>query len=149
MRRLLLFAAGVVVQASFGVLALIVTRWGFRSWPTGSYTWIPALVGVAGFLVLLLLGRLLGARGLPFPLLAVAWYCGRIAGALASALVTHDGIDSSLVATASFGLVLPEPGRMVLGTPSVLPAAAQLTVLGLAYLWGKGSRRSTSTPGQP
>jgi hypothetical protein len=132
-----LFAVGALVQAGFGLGALLITRWGFRSWPQGSYTWIPALIALAGLAVLALVGRALSARGLPFGLIVAAWYFGRIAGVLASWLLMGVAPDTPLLATATFGVLAPGDGRPTIGTPSLLSAALPLAVLAAAYVWGK------------
>lgn len=144
MRKLYLFAVGLLVQAVFGVLALMVTRWGFQSWPTGSYTWIPGSIAIAGVIEIIWLGRALGRRGLPLPLLLAAWFIGRLLGAAASGLVLPDGIDAGLVAAASFNMLVIEDGRLALGTLPALSILLSIAVLALAHRWGV--LRACSTP---
>lgn len=143
-----LFALGILVQASFGLGALIVVRWGFRSWPQGSYTWIPGLITVAGLVVLVWLGRLLSAKGLSFGLIVAAWYLGRVAGALASKALPGVGFDSSLLDAASFGALAIEDGRLGFGTPSLVAALLPVAVLAAGYVWGRcGQVRAGDGPG--
>ena len=137
MRKVRLFALTVLVQAGFGFGALLLVRWGFRSWPQGSYTWIPGLITVAQLGVLVLIGRLLGARGLPFLLAAFAWYLGRIAGVLISKVLPGVGLDASLLDTASFGVLVLEDGRLGLGAPSLTAMILPLVVFAVAYVWGR------------
>ncbi|MDP2401392.1 MAG: hypothetical protein Q8M66_05385 [Actinomycetota bacterium] len=141
MKQAQLFAIGVLGQATFGLLAVVVTRWAFRSWPAGAYTWTPGLIGLAGALVLAGLAYVLAVRGLSFVLVASAWFFGRLAGAIAAAVVPGVGVDPVLVATASFGLLVLDGNRLTIGTPSLLALLAQLAILSLAYLWGKRGRR--------
>ncbi len=149
MRKLYLFAFGVLVQAVFGVLALMVTRWGFRSWPTGSYTWIPGLIAVAGVIEIIWLGRALGSRGLPLPLLVAAWFIGRLLGAAASGLVLPDGIDAGLVAAASFNMLVIDNGQLALGALPALSMLLSITVLTLAHRWGISSESVSTQKNTP
>ncbi len=143
MTRLRLFAIGVCVQATVSVLALLITRSGFRSRPSFAYTWIPAIVGLAALVALVALGYALARRGLPLVLVVAAWIIGRLAGVIASSLVPGVGIDSSLLASASFNLLVLDTGRLTAGVPSVA-LILQLTALSLAHAWGRRSRRSHS-----
>jgi len=146
MRRLRLFAIGILAQALLGLLSVVVTRWAFRSWPAGAYTWIPGLIGVAGVLVLVGLAYTLASRGLPFVLLAAAWLIGRLAGAVVAAVLPGVGFDPALIASASFGLLVVDGGRLAIDTPSLPSLLAQLVILSLAYLWGRRSRRQRVGP---
>ncbi|MCX8007158.1 MAG: hypothetical protein N3B11_03470 [Coriobacteriia bacterium] len=139
-KRLALFAAGMTVQAAFGVLALLATRLGFRWWPAGSYTWVAALVAVAGALVTVFLCRGLAAAGLPVPLVLMAWYAGRIAGALASAVFAGVGFDAALIARASFGLLLIDRGRLALGAPALGELVPALAFAVFGCWWGVRAR---------
>lgn len=143
-RQARLFAFGVLAQAGFGFAALIVVRWGFQSWPQGSYTWIPGLITIAGLSLLVWLGRFLGARGLPFAVIVAAWYLGRIAAVFVSKVLPGVGFDASLLETASFGaLVLDGGGRLGFGSPSLEAAVLPVAVLAAAYAWGRRGRASS------
>jgi len=144
MPRARLFALAVLVPAAFGFASLLVTRWGFRSWPQGSYVWIPLLITVAELAMLVLLGRALGAEGLPFGLAVTGWYVGRIAGAAASSLVAGVGLDASLLDSASFGALAVRDGGVVLAVPSLAGAVLPLAALALAYAWGRRGARSSA-----
>lgn len=137
MRRLWLFCLGVSVQASFGLGTLLVIREGFRSWPQGSYTWIPILATLAGFIWVLLLARFLSAKGLPFGITVAAWYFGRIAGAFAGAALPGVGLDASLLETASFGALTFGRGRLALSFPSLVTALLPIAILAVGHAWGK------------
>jgi hypothetical protein len=78
---------------------------------------------------------------LSFVLVASAWFFGRLTGAIAAVIVPGVGVDPVLVATASFGLLVLDDGRLTIGTPSFLSLLAQLVILSLAYLWGRRIRR--------
>ncbi len=126
----------VLAQATFGLVAVLISRWAFRSWPTGAFTRAPGLVGVAGILLVIGLSSALGARGLAFGLVAATWIVGRLLGAIAAAVIPGVGIDAALLASASFGLLSRDGGRVVLGAPTILPLLAQLTVLFIGQRWG-------------
>lgn len=140
-KQMQLFAGGVLAQAALGLIAVVVTRWAFRSWPAGAYTWVPGLIGVVAVLLIVGLASLLAFRGLSFVLVASAWFFGRLAGALASGIVPGMGIDPLLVATASFGLLVLDGSRVTIGTPSLLPLLGHLAIVSVAYVWGRRSRR--------
>jgi len=140
MQQVRSFVLGVAMQAGFGLAALIVTRWGFRSWPQGAYTWIPAAVAVAEIIVLVAIGYALSARGLPFGLVVAAWYLGRLAGALASWLLPGVGLDAVLLDAASFGVLTSEGGRLAFGAPSLAAIVLPLAVLVAAGAWGRRAR---------
>lgn len=142
MRQVRLFALTVLAQAGFGLGTLLVVRWGFQSWPQGAYVWIPTLIFVAQLGLLVWLGHLLGAKGLPFLLAVAAWYLGRIAGVLVSRALPDVGLDASLLRTASFGALVLEDGRLGWGAPSLAAAAVPLMVLAAAYVWGRRGRSS-------
>lgn len=140
MERARLFLGGVLAQAAFGLVAVVVTRAAFRSWPAGAYTWIPGLLGVAGLLVLIALAHALAVRGLPFVLVVAAWLLGRLTGAVAAAVLPGVGIDPALLATASFGMLVLDAGALRLGAPSLVALAVQLAALALAYRAGTRAR---------
>jgi len=127
----------LLVPAALGVLSVAVTRWSFRAWPTGAYTWVPAILALTGFAVLLLIGYLLGSRGVPVVATAVAWVLGRPLGALVAAPLTDGVVDASLLADASFGFMTLQDGRLAVGSPAVFSAAVQVAVLVLAHSWGR------------
>ncbi|MDI6711967.1 MAG: hypothetical protein QMD96_01880 [Anaerosomatales bacterium] len=136
MARARSFITGVLVQAAFTFAGLVVTRWSFRSCPTGAYTVVPSLIGIAGIAVVVGLAYWLAVRGLPLPLVVAAWVAGRIAGALLGAVLPGVGIDAALLAQASFGVLALEGRRVAFGAPSLTPLLVQLTVLALAWLAG-------------
>ena len=136
-----LFAIGVLAQATAGVLAILVTRWSFRSLPVYAYTWIPAVVGLGSLVVLVGIGYALSRRSLPLFLVIAAWFVGRLAGVIASAIVPGVGIDAGLLASVSFGLLVLDTGRLTLGLPSAA-LLLQLGVLALASALGRRSRLS-------
>lgn len=144
-RRAGLLAGALLTQAAYGVLSVVVTRWGFRAWPQGSYTWVPGILAVGALAVLVGIGWYLGARGAPFAAIVAAWYAGRVAGALAASLVTGGGLDASLLSRASFGLVTMDAGRVVLGAPDVAPFVVSLAVLGAVY-WQARRRHAARLP---
>ncbi len=141
MARARSFIAGVLVQAAFTFAGLVATRWSFRSWPTGAYTVVPSLIGVAGIAVLVWLAYWLAARGLPLPLVVAAWLAGRLAGALLGTVLPGVGVDGALLAQASFGVFALEGRRVSLSAPSLIPLLVQLAVLALAWLPGSRRRR--------
>jgi hypothetical protein len=136
-----LFSIGVLAQAAFGAVAVVVIRWGFRSWPAGSYTWIPGLIGLAGLVLLVTLGYELAVHGLALPLVAAAWLVGRVAGVIVAAAVPGVGVDASLLATATFGFLIANTQGVTIGVPTLVPLVVQLTALSLAWLWGRRNRR--------
>jgi hypothetical protein len=125
-----------MVQGGFGIGALLLVRWGFRSWPAGSYTWIPILVTIAGLGLLVVLGRALSMRGLPFGLIVASWYVGRLAGALASGLVPGIGLEAALIDAASFGTLSSGRAPITLDTASLIAAVLPIAVLAAASIWG-------------
>ncbi len=142
-RRVWWCVFALLVPAAFVVLSVAVTRWSFRTWPTGAYTWVPAMLALAGFAVLLLVGHRLGSRGVPVVVTVVVWFLGRLLGALAAAPLADGAVDASLLADASFGFMTLEDGRPVFGSPAVFSAALQVAVLVLAHRWGiRGSADS-------
>lgn len=142
---LLLLAA--VLQAAMGVVSVAITREGFRSWPQGSYTWIPGILGVTALLLAVILYWYLATRGLSFPWLLVAWFAGRVAGAFASIPLT-DGLDGSLLSISSFGLLSAEGGRIGLGAPNIGPALPHIAAVALGWRLGAGRRSAMETGGQ-
>jgi len=140
MRHARLFALAVLVPAAFGFASLLVVRWGFRSWPQGSYVWIPLLITLAEFAMLVLLGRVLGAGGLPLGLAVAGWYAGRIAGAAASSQVAGVGLDAALLESASFGALVVRDGGVAFAVPSLAAAVLPLAALAIAYAWGRPHR---------
>lgn len=142
MERARPFIAGVLVQAAFTFAGLVVTRWSFRSWPTGAYTVVPSLIGVAGIVVLVGLAYWLAARGLPLPLVVAAWLFGRLAGALLGAMLPGVGVDAALLGEATSGVLALEGRRISFGAPSRIPLLVHLGVLTLAWLAGSRRRRA-------
>lgn len=139
------FIAGLLVQAAFTFAGLVVTRWSFRSWPTGAYTVVPSLIGIAGIAVLVALAYWLAVRGLSLPLVVAAWVAGRVMGALLGAVLPGVGVDAALLGQATFGVLVLEGRRVSFGAPSLTPLLVQLAVLALAWL--AGSRRQRGGDG--
>ena len=106
-----------------------------------AYTWIPAVVGLGSLVVLVGIGYALSRRSLPLFLVIAAWFVGRLAGVIASAIVPGVGIDAGLLASVSFGLLVLDTGRLTLGLPSAA-LLLQLGILALASTLGRRSRLS-------
>ncbi len=131
------FLVGAGAQAAAGFASMLVTRWGFRSWPSGSYTWIPVILDLAGLVLVLLVARALSSRGLSWTLVLGAWLVGRIGGVLSGALVPGVGLDAGLVSRATFGLPVAGQGGLAVGFGQLLPLTAQLVIMTLGYAWGR------------